>query len=651
MPIDYSKTLQSYRMIEDKMEHLTHIVHEYVLSDDYLGSPGKAKQVVKGIGKIASANKELLLQTFIGKLRFKLPALHLDPVLHDFERERAKLIAANLVTNVLLDSGAFDVREEVQRVEMSNGDRKFKKFLYIQLGGEPTKDLYKGIHLEPGVVTQTSVLHWRLTAEQREFLAEVASVPYKLWSGCTQEMLMHGYSLKKDWNHKKDGKGNRLSEDPICKRNRFRIYADKIVNHVARFPKFYLSAKYDHRFRVYYDAATLEGIRPHGKLWETLMIDSAEPQELTEDDFDVLKHIIYTTLHGKCSVSQAVKRIKKADYSAALCADALAATTEKEFGQAILLNKAFWALCDGMNGKPTTFMFGYDFTNSGLMMSGLSFHSKEMMKAANLGGYKTVYDSHTEFGNGYGLDLDRDTVKELHTPLLHGSTNKTLAKILNKHLGEDIVTESQVTESNEKAYGECVRNIATIADWGGLIVGNRQSIVRWTTPDGYKAASRAHLVGVPVRCYAASARHKEGYSAYVIVSDMPLIEDKNGFPVYDKDTQLDGTHYPVKIKKRGLFADLTHGNDAYVLRTVVRALRDAKRPFLLKHDDYIVPPGAYYIVKRAAQEAFDVLYEDNMYKKAMDEIAEHSPYHPDTPTLYMGNAKNTASVSDNFLMP
>jgi len=654
MDIDYSRTLKAYLGYEGKMEHLTRVVHEYVLSDLYLARPGKTKQILKGISKIAEVNDELLLQSFVGKLRYKLPSLHLEGKLSSFERERAKLIAAGIVTSVLLDSGAYELREEVKTITV-NDQKKFKKFLYIQLGGESVRDYYKGIHLEPGVVTQTSVNSWSLTKEQRLFLSDVASVPYKIWAGCNEELLMKGYSLKTDWELRKDKYGRKLSEDPICKRNRFRVYADKIVNNVKRFPKFYLSMKYDDRYRVYYDAAILEGIRPHGKLWETLMIDSAEAFDLTEDDERVLKHIIYVTLHGRTSIDKAVRKISDSDYGKALTADPLSAKTEKEFGEAILLNKAFEALTAAMDGRQSTFMFGYDFTNSGLIMAGLSFHSKEMMKAANLGNHKTVYDSHTEFGRAYDLQLPRKEVKKLHTALLHGSTVKSLqeaiAGIFVRTDREGSISLKQVTQANEKAYGECVRNITTIADWGTIAVGNRQSILRWTMPDGFKASSRAHMEGVPVRCYSASARHKEGYTAYTVVSNMPLVEDRNGFPVYDKNTELDGVPYPVKVKKRGLFANLTHSIDAYVLRCVVKYLRANKRPFLLKHDDYIVPPGAQWIVRQAAQKAFDTLYKVNVYQKALEEIAEHSPYSLMLPTMHMGNAKNTASVSVNFLMP
>lgn len=661
MNIDYSKTLSAYNGYDGRMEYLTTLVHNYVLSEEYLGMKGKQRRIGIALSKIAEAapvrkkRKELLVQTFIGKMRFKLPAMHLNVKLHPFELERTKLIASSLVTNVLLDSGTLELREETKAMKV-NGQRKFKKFLHVQLGGEAVaKDYYKGIHLEPGVVFQQSVGGWNLTAQQREFLAEVSSVPYKVWSECSEELLYHGYSLKEDWNRSKDKDGNRLSEDPILKKRRFLKYADKIVNHVKRFPRYYMSGKYDDRGRFYYDAAVLDGIRPHGKLWETLMIDSAEPFDLTEEDERVLKHIIYVTIHGRTSEEKANDKFTEMDYHRASEANPMEAETEKEFGEALLLYKCVQALDQYNNNEQSTFLFGGDFTNSGLMMAGMSFHSKEMMKAGNLGNHKTVYDSHTEFGDAFGLDLPRDDVKKLHTALLHGGTTKTLqenlAVILANQGYEGEVTERMVTDATEKAYGDCVRNIETIADWGTLIVGNRQSVLRWTMPDKHKAASKAHMEGVPVRCYAASARHKEGYTSYVVVSNMPLVEDKNGFPIYDKDTQLDGVPYPVKVKKRGLFANLTHSIDAYVLRCVVAALRAAGRPFLLKHDDYIVPPGAFHIVRQAAQEAFDTLYQTNVYRTALEEIAENSPYELEVPELYMGNAKNTASLSTNFLMP
>jgi hypothetical protein len=651
MPIEYSKTLGAYQGYTGGMNHITRTAHDLVLGEDCLGNESWVKRLLKGVNKIAASNEELLLQTWIGKLRYKLPSFHVKDKFQPHDYEVLKLAMCGVILNVLLDNGTYDIREEVKRLDMPDGSKKFKKFLYIILGGDPVRDMLKGIHLVPGVVTQHAVHNWQLSGDQRALLADIASVPLKIWDGCTKELLIHGYSMKTDWDTKVDRFGNKLKEDPILKKRRCSVYADKIMDQIKPLPRFYLSAKFDHRFRTYYDAATLEGIRPNGKLWETLMFVAADPFDLTEKDERVLKHIIFNNLYKmKVSMEKACWNFKQRHLDKAKGINPLETTNQDDFGVALLLNRAAEALEQYYAGEQSTFIFGYDFTNSGLMMSGLSFHSKEMMKASNLGGYQTVYDSHTEFGKGFGLDLKRDTVKELHIPLLHGSTNKTLTRILNEHV-EVPITESQVVQAIEKSYGPCVRNIATIADWGTLVFGNRQSVLRWTLPDGYRASSRAELRGVPVRIYACSSRFKEGYNSYVVLADMPLLEDKNGISIYDKDTMLDGVHYKVGVHKRGLFADITHSIDAYILRCVVAALKAAGRPFMLKHDDYIVPPGARQLVMSAAQEAFSVLYGENVYKKAMAEIAEHSPYHPLVPTLYDGKAKNTAVVSNTFLMP
>ena len=132
MNIDFSKTLIAYNGYEGMMEHLTRVVHDYVLSDEYLGNTSKCKQLLKGITKIEDANDELLLQSFVGKLRYKLPALHLTGSITIFERERARLIASSLVTNVLLDSGLYELREEVESITV-NGQKKFKKFFLADL--------------------------------------------------------------------------------------------------------------------------------------------------------------------------------------------------------------------------------------------------------------------------------------------------------------------------------------------------------------------------------------------------------------------------------------------------------------------------------------------------------------------------------------
>jgi len=349
-----------------------------------------------------------------------------------------------------------------------------------------------------------------------------------------------------------------------------------------------------------------------------------------------------------------VRRWSTDDASAALMADPMAATTEKEFGKAILLNRALQALCDQVSGEPSTFMAGYDFTNSGLIMAGVSFQSDEMMRAGNVAGLKTVQDSHTMLGKAFGIEVERDVIKKLHTALLHGGTTRTLTKRLHELMGDDCtITEGEVDQAVFKAYGPTVYNIDAIASWTAVAAGNNQSILRWRMPDKFMAASQARMIGCPVHVYVASASHAVGYTDHVIVSDMPLCEDSNGYAIFDRNTHLKGVDYPVQVKKRGLFADITHSIDAFVLRRVTRAVVDAGFPILLKHDDYIAPPGAHKVIVAAAQEALDFLFNANLYQSAVDQIKEHSPWKDRiiTPTITLGNGKNNALKSASFLMP
>ena len=647
MNINTLETCAAFKKVEDQMEFLTQQVHSYVLESGFIETHHKV--ISKAIAGIAERSDEMLVQTFIGKLRHKLPKLRMGIELHEFDKKRAELIAAALITQVLIDNEAYPVEKKVESTTV-NGRKKFHSRLYFKLGGSYEKDLLKGIEDKPGVVHQKEINGWKLKSVEKAFLRRVGSVPFCVSDVCTNELLLKGYSLKVDWNKTVDKRGKRLPEDPIIRRKRYQLYSDTIINQVQSKGAFYLPVKYCDRKRVYYEAATLEGIRPHGKLWETLMIDSAVEFDLTEEDESVLKHIIYTTFHGRVSVKEANEKFSLEDFFEAQSIDPMDQENEETFGEAILLNKAAQALKDFKQGVPSKCMFGYDFTNSGLLMSGVSFRSEKMMKAGNIGGEECVVDSHTAFGDAYELPLERSDVKKIHMGLMHGSALQSIANTISTTLGT-AVSVDEVHAFNEKAYGAPVDNITRIAEWGTQVIGNEQSTLRWTLPDEFSACSRAYLKGVPVQVYSASASHKEGYTSYVVVSDMPWIEDKNGFPIYGKEVELGGHVYHVEQKKRGLFANMTHGNDAYMLRHVADAVLSSGRPLLLKHDDFIAPPSALGVVQFAAMEIFDEMFEDNLYQSAVDEIVINSPYDLEPIELLVGDGPNTIWESENFLMP
>ena len=643
--LDYSKTAAAYAASKENLTALQQKVHEKVLFDSYIDR--NDKKIYKTVHRIMNTNDELLYQAFIGKLSLKLPPLRLGNI-GDFHADEAKYNAAALITNILVDNGSLKLEKDVERYMTSSGP-KFRTTLKFSLGGSKVKDCFKGIEYKPGVCTQKTVGKWKLKAFEKDVLKTLASQPVCISEVCTKELLLKGYSLKTDWNRTVDKHGNKLKEHRLLRKERYDGYADKIME-LKHHDKFYLPHKYDSARRMYPEAGSLEGARLHGKLWETLMIDSAVPYELDEVGVDAIKHLIYSTLYGRCTEQEAVDNFSLEDLLNAENIDPMDQDTEEAFGKAILLNKAAKALLDANDGIPTKFMFGFDLTNSGLIMASSSFRSDKMMKAANLGALPEVVDSHTVFIEGMGMDLPRDVGKKIHMSLMHGETLYTSSKVIGEVLGRD-VSEDEVKDHLEDTYGKSVDNILAIGDYGSMAFSNEQTELYWTLPDGFKASCRAFYESVPLEIAAVMASHKEGWFGTVITADMPYLETRSGFPVYTRETVVNGVTYEVRQRKRGLFARATHSLDAYVARTVIQAVVEAGYPIMLKHDDYLIPPAALGIVKDAVREALDVLYSSNMYQHIIDEIRANSPYELPELDIELGEARNTIWESENFLMP
>lgn len=594
--------------------------------------------ICKAIASIAEKNDELLIQAFVGKLANKLPKIYIPGFEDDYHTRKALMTVAGTIGHILMDTEEFPSSIVKKKV-----DGKWETLTTIKFGGNPAKDLLKGLHFEPGMAYQKGCEGFRLKKEHKNRLKQLSSVPFKLSYMATKELILKGYTLKPDWNARVDSNGNRLQEHPNTKKERYQGYADTIM--ALEDETFYLELEYSGSGRMFYKFQ-LEGMRPQGKLWETLMIDSAEPYYLSESGANALKHLIYCELTGtRVPLSEAVKHFSSDMVQDVLDNyDPMKAEDDEEFGQCILLRKAAHAFNAYLKGKPTHSMFGWDFTNSGLIMAGMSFHSHEMMRAGNVLNQSEVVDSHTQFGEGYNLDISRKDVKRLHMPLLHGSTLGGLMRSIHDITGDKSLTERDIAEKNRAAYGDCVDNLITIADWGVHAVNNKQSKLTWTLPDGFKATHKAYFKSVPVRITAVSCNeaHSKGKTTHTIISDMPYCVDNTGKPLV--------ADAPVKV--RGLYANITHSLDAYVLRHITDTLLAAGMPVKLKHDDYMISPESYDMVLQAAREAFTRLYERNLYIAAIEEIGNHSVEEDiEMPVIIMSDAENEVAESDTFLMP
>jgi hypothetical protein len=342
---------------------------------------------------------------------------------------------------------------------------------------------------------------------------------------------------------------------------------------------------------------------------------------------------------------EAERRVTDEMVAQCLEQDVMTAADDEEAGEMILLIKAATALRDAEAGMPTKYLFGWDFTNSGLIMAGLSFHSAEMMDAGNIHTRDDVVDMHSKFGEAFALGVSRKEIKKVHMPLLHGASLQGITKAVNS-VSDETYSKDDVLAKMDDAYGETSRNLISIADWGVEILHNEQTRFRWTLPDGFPAQHKAYFQSVPVQITVASAdaKHEKSHrTTHTMIMDMPYAMDSHRQPLI----KVEGK----SPKVRGLYANITHSLDSYVLRHVADVLLDMDMPFLLKHDDYMVHPSCYDVVLRESKEVFNELYETNLYAKAMEEIAQHAKIKPPVPGLVQGNAGNVVNEAQAFLMP
>jgi hypothetical protein len=644
--LDYDLSIAKFVEVASTMNAFDKAVHAYFFETYALKF---ADDIQKALGRVMECNGETIITSLINKLALKLPTPDLREFGYesDYHVEKARLTISSIIWHVLIDTSVVNYKTEVKR----DGNH-WRTITTVFLSGSTVKDLMKGMHFKPGQSYQKEVEGFKLKREHKQLLKRLSSIPFQTSDIATHEVIMKGYTLKDDWNKRVDSKGKRLKEHHASKVERFTSYADLIESLEGQV--FYLELKYAASGRMFYKYQ-LEGMRSQGKLWETQMVDSAIAYDLTTDQELALKHHIYCGLtKTRVTPEEVSDNWDDAMLEEALSIDIMTATDQDDYGDKIVLRKAALALTAAMNGVPTRYMFGWDFTTSGLIVAGTSFRSEEMLKASNMHTESNVYDAHTNFNEMMNLGLTRKQAKIIHQPLLHGGTlNGLLAKVHEVTKSTELTME-QMKAKLYDAYGPCVDNIIHIADWGTQVVCSNETKVHWTLPDGFKATHKSYFESAHTKISAVSCNPKhKGFTGHTIIKDMPYATNNMGIPLPLKSICKEtGEVIPAVIKIRGLYANVTHSLDAYVLRHIAIATMDEGMPIMLKHDDFIVHPSSYETVMSTAQLAFGKLHNTNHYQMALNQIAQHSVQRGCTaPDLLVGNAKDVTKQATAFLMP
>jgi len=676
MNAQHKALVDTFNEVAPKMDALNKHVHELVLDGKYL--VGKSKKIQRAISSVlVQIDGKMIDKAVLGKLSYKLPRVILQGEWNEADKVIAAKITAGIILQYLIDSEYVKTHTELN-VSTEDGKKVFHRERFIILDNEiEPKELLRGLHTKAGTVmakgpkVKVGGKQIKFTAEQKHLLSQMAEWKFTLSDVASKELVLKYYELGKGYNSVMSGKSN---EDPIMMRARYDRYAEAIMG--LKGTEFYFSAWVDARTRLYYDM-NLAGFSPQGKLFETLLIDIAEPYMINDDGYRELVHIMMVTLRGRMTMTDAVNMFE-ADVDSVLNEiydmDMMSIQfdpknpkkAQNDLGEMLLLKKLTKAYASYKQGKPCHYIFGKDLTNSGLGVAGCSFKSEKMMVAANYGGIDEVKDSHTEYARGF--DMSRNEIKSLHTGLLHGSTFKAMAEDLLFKIKEDKLSEyisqygidkgeekfnedfayidGQFIKNNSiESYGAEVLNIDAIATWGGSVINNHDTSLMWNTLDGWKAQSTAYMEKVPVTLYILSTSSDSGFVKWNITCDLPIVMTKKGELVYGKEEG-------VTIKKRGLYANITHGTDAFILRGVIQYALDNNYPSLYKHDDYILPLNAFKAVRGVIKERMLKVFEVNTYERALEQIKTNHSQYVEVPQLLEGEGTAEMIInSENFLMP
>jgi len=588
------------------------------------------------------------LQVEVGKLAYKLTPRK-NRNFNAFQNAQIAPIMAFMIMTALMEVGAIETEvKTLMELDEDTGKKTWRNQTFVTFGHSvvENKMYIKGLALEPTVIQKTTKVRpggkaTKLSGKEKLFLKNAGSTPLRLIDIDPEQIAE--YLRSSEWYQKV------LNNDPDVKMDII-IADDLIAKQVAKFTamqtldSFYLPLWLDYRTRLYYELVEM-GFNPHGKTFETSLYELAEPKYITNTGFENLAYSAVAIVEGRMSHKEA---IDKFNLTPGLYLDALKSKSG-DMGKDLYNSRLAQAIEDYYNEVPSHFLLGEDATNGGLQHHGIGFKAPMMMKPSNVGGESTQQDSHTNLQMRLGLK-ERQEAKDIHQPLLHGSSMRTVAKVMGKTVPETRVMLKE-------GYGAEVFNIEKIADWGVKAVDNNNTSLMWTTADGFKAQSIAYTESVPLELYAMSSNTKSGYTQIKIHRDMPLIQDAKGNPIYGSVTN-DGEEDKTMGKSnklRGLDANITHSIDATGLRTVIRTVKhenqDNTAGGIWKHDNFLVHPNDMTFVRQGYKSALIAEFHGNYYQSALEQIASNFVGEaPMLPTLVMGDATVEMIENSNYFL-
>jgi len=584
------------------------------------------------INKVNGTHPE---REIVAKLAKKIPSTLYKGMddLTEYQKATANISLMSTILNYLCSNGVLG-SEIVDTAYYVNGKKMYQRVKHIKFNEckDDRRDLLRGLHLEPGVVMQKYIQSkaggrsMKITGAQKEVLANLSSRPVKLISGLEAESLT-AYFKSTSWYINALEAG---SEGKVALNYRVNKYVENIID-VSKLDKFYLSYRFDYRYRVYTDLQH-EGLSPQGDKLGKYIYELVTPEVITELGFRELVHSAVTIGHKRLNIEQSLKYWEKHEFK-------IRATLlrEENFASVTYHRRLLKAIDDYRTGTPSSFILFKDFTTGGPLLFSLSFASEKLMKLTNVGGLKTAQDAHGTIGKMFGLT--REQSKQITTPLFHGSSYESISDKLKSVFDIDMSVEE--IESNFKsAVGEEIVNLQAIMNFCRLAHSSENPSLLFSTPDGWKTQTTAYCKGTSAVYYGLNPDVTKGYTQVTVGTDLPLVTTHDGSMIFENN------------KISGGFANMTHNLDSYVLRRIAVGVPQVK---LFIHDNFGCHPNYMPTVNAVAKEVFKDISKLDYYKQACEQIAYNMKgiSKPTVPTFIYGKKNKVLPAiekSSNFLM-
>ncbi len=245
------------------------------------------KAIKRKMAKIVDTTDVITVGGMINKLcvqlSAKMPRMECsDPLINfDYWQEKARTTAAAWIVQSYIDEGVFTVQKKQNMVWDANLQAMVPHtILEFELGGTRRKGMFRGIHFDTkGLPLMTnSSGRFKYSSNERTFLKDLREIPFRLDPWVTEKYLHFAASLADDWNRTTDKNGNPLSEAPVNKQERILGGLSVLMELEGRTwyeeSRFINSGRHEY---VNYDY----GKSLHGRTWEILNVEFAEPSHIT----------------------------------------------------------------------------------------------------------------------------------------------------------------------------------------------------------------------------------------------------------------------------------------------------------------------------------------------------------------------------------